>query len=273
MLASAMPCLGAGKSRPERCRIEQQNRRRRARRRVIGSMSYLAQVPVVDGLISVERLVFVLLQREAQPTRCLHLRAFCGGRIPWGVMWGGARHCRLDQRLYLDSAMVIDERPPVIRDARLSAVIMRLDRELQQRSDCARSRRQQKLRLPRLWAAFPADFAHRITGDGPEFQSRLQETGGSASQTLRRSQRWHRGLVLYPLPWVSHLWEQFAAVYADVSRFPQYQVFLGSSPSSVLQGYYGAAQFDFSPERRGRSASARRRVSQRRRGLARLDEC
>jgi hypothetical protein len=231
-------------------------------------MSYLAEVPVVDGLISVERLVFVLLQREDQPTRCLHLRAFCGGRIPWGVMWGGARHCRLDQRLYPDSTTVIDERPAVIRDARLSALIMRLDRELQQLTGCAQPRRFQKLRLPRLWAAFDAHSTGSVIGDGPEFQSRLQQTGGSASQTLHRSQRRHRGLTLFPLPWVSHLWQQFTAVFADVSRFPRYQLFLGNSPSSVLQGYYGAAEFDFSPNNRGSSTSRRGRAKQRRQGFA-----
>jgi hypothetical protein len=166
-----MPCFGDRKLRPERCRIEQQHQRRRARRRAFGSMGYLAEVPVVNGLIDVERLVFVFLQHEDAPAPCLRLRAFRGGRIPWGVMWGGVGRCRLDRRLYSDSAIVIDERPPAIEDARLSAIIMRLDRELQQRSGCAQPRRHQKLRLPRLWAAFSTDFAHRITGDGPEFQS------------------------------------------------------------------------------------------------------
>jgi hypothetical protein len=234
-------------------------------------MGYLAEVPVVNGLIDVERLVFVFLQHEDAPAPCLRLRAFRGGRIPWGVMWGGAGRCRLDQRLYPDSAMVIDERPPAIKDARLSALIMRMDRELQQRSGGAQSCRHQKLRLPRLWAAFDAGIAGSVTGDGPEFQSRLRQTSSSASETLHRSQRRHRGLILFPLPWVSHLWQQFTAVFADVSRFPRYQVFLGNSPSSVLQGYYGAAQFDFYPDTRGRSTSTRGRAKQRRRRLVCAD--
>jgi hypothetical protein len=260
---------------PGPCRIEQQQQhhRRRERRRVLGSMSYLAEVPVVDGLINVERLVFVFLQREDPPAQCLHLRAFCGGQIPWGIMWGGARHCRLDQRLYPDSATVVDERPPAIHDASLSALILRLDSELQQLSACAQPRRLQKLRLPRLWAAFDSRIAGRVAGDGPEFQSRLRQTGGSASETLHHSQRRHRGLILFPLPWVSHLWQQFTAVFADVSRFPRYQVFLGRNPSSVLQGYYGAAQFDFSPDMRGRSTSTRGREKYRRRGIACPDRC
>lgn len=247
MLAPTTSRFEQGMVPPARRQLGQQFRRQQARRHVFGSISYLAETPITDGLISVDRLVFVLLQKEDERASRLRLRGFCGGRVPWGVMWGGADHCRFDQRLFLDSSTGTAERSPALSDARLLGLAMRLDRELQQ-TDCEQRRKHQGLRLPRLWAAFDADAAGSLTGDGPEFQNGLRRTGASAKQTLNRSQRRHGGLILFPLPWVSHHWRQFATVFADVSHFPRYQIFWGGGPSSVLQGYYGAAQFDFSPE-------------------------
>ena len=261
MLAPTTSRFEQGMLPPARHQLGQQFRRQPARRHVFGSISYLAEAPITDGLISVDHLVFVLLQKEDERASRLRLRGFCGGRIPWGVMWGGADHCRFDQRLSLDSSTETAERSPALSDARLLGLAMRLDRELQLQSDCERRRKHQGLRLPRLWAAFDADAVDSLTGDGPEFQNGLRRTGASAKQTLNRSQRRHGGLILFPLPWVSHHWRQFATVFADVSHFPRYQIFWGGGPSSVLQGYYCAAQFDFSPES---SRGASRRVDGRR---------
>jgi len=68
--------------------------------------------------------------------------------------------------------------------------------------------------------------------------------------------------------WTSHGWQQAMGVFADLSRFPKLQVFSLSDPAAELQGYQGAAQFDFysSPFRDGlRSGSTQRRRSRRRR--------
>ena len=155
MLAPTTSRFEQGMVPPARRQLGQDFRSRSARRHVFGSISYLAEAPITDGLISVDRLVFVLLQKEDE--RASRLRGFCGGRIPWGVMWGGADHCRFDQRLSLDSSTGTAERNPALSDARLLGLAMRLDRELQQQSDCEQRRKHQGLRLPRLWEAFDAE--------------------------------------------------------------------------------------------------------------------
>jgi hypothetical protein len=47
------------------------------------------------------------------------------------------------------------------------------------------------------------------------------------------------------LEWVSHLWENVTAVFVDLKRFPHWQVFSLQQASADLQGFQGAAEFDF----------------------------
>jgi hypothetical protein len=56
--------------------------------------------------------------------------------------------------------------------------------------------------------------------------------------------REHLGLVLYPLGWVSHCWQQAAAVLADLERFPKRQVFRLRRLPNDLVSYQDAAEFD-----------------------------
>lgn len=70
----------------------------------------------------------------------------------------------------------------------------------------------------------------------------------------------HPGLVLFPLEWVSHLWETAVAVFADLRFFPKRQVFGLRNPHEDLTGYRGACQFDFYRSRfRGEDLNFRRR--------------
>ena len=103
--------------------------------------------------------------------------------------------------------------------------------------------------ISRLWAAFDPDAAGRLTGDGPEFQNGLRRTGASAKQTLNRSRRRHGGLILFPLPWVSHHWRQFRNGVRRRVPFPAIPDLLGlaARPASC-RATDARPQFDFSPE-------------------------
>jgi hypothetical protein len=69
--------------------------------------------------------------------------------------------------------------------------------------------------------------------------------GKSPQRLLERLRRDHLDMALYPLAWVSHHWQQAAAVFADLEQFPRRQVFRLRQPSVDLAGYQGAAEFDF----------------------------
>jgi hypothetical protein len=62
---------------------------------------------------------------------------------------------------------------------------------------------------------------------------------------LEHLRRDHLGLVLHPLAWVSHHWQQAVAVFADLEQFPRRQVFHLRQPSDDLVGFQNAAEFDF----------------------------
>lgn len=62
---------------------------------------------------------------------------------------------------------------------------------------------------------------------------------------MHERRRDHNGLALYPLPWGSHLWERFRAVFVDLANFPAYQVFKLSDPATDLCGFRAACEFDF----------------------------
>jgi hypothetical protein len=72
---------------------------------------------------------------------------------------------------------------------------------------------------------------------------------------LQKLRREYFGLVLYPLAWVSHHWQQAVTVFADLDRFPRRQVFRLRHLRDDLIGYPGAAEFNFLESRfRGNGA-------------------
>ena len=66
-------------------------RHRRAQLRPLAAMGYLANGPVIDGLVEVEKLTIILLYDEPiRPGHCaLRLAGYSGSRVPWGVRFGG----------------------------------------------------------------------------------------------------------------------------------------------------------------------------------------
>ena len=221
-------------------------RGRRIQPRPLAAFGYLTNGPVIDGLVEVENLhIVILCDEEIRPGHyALRLAGYSGSRVPWGVRFG-PENCQFRKDLRLQPV-------PGGRGYRLDLadeelLVLGLDLH-RQRERCARFRQRQvreQLVLPKLWAAFRTDDAIGITGDGPELAAYAARTGKLPQHLLEHLRRDHGGLVLYPLAWVSHCWQQAIAVFADLERFPNRQVFHLRQPSDDLVGYQDAAEFDF----------------------------
>ncbi len=201
--------------------------RRRGNRRPspLAAMGYLAQGPVLEGLIEIERLVLVVLHDvpTGHGQHAVRLVGFAGGRVPWGVKWGGAERSKFCKNLLLQPVA----NGPGLRLSTASADLLRLglqlDRDLERHVRRPSLPVRQQLRLPCLWAGFkPADAAG-INGDGPELTAYASRTGRHPQRLLEHLRRDHFGMPLYPVAWVSHHWQQAVAVFADMERFPRRQ--------------------------------------------------
>ena len=234
------------------------------------AMTSMVNGPMVDGLVPLEQLVWIVLYDDCtgsgRPTICL--AGYRGQRAPWGVVWGGsAQNVFFKDLLLRPTRRARGPRVDLAHDLLLRRGL-RLDRHLQRHERYPHRPMAKIPRLPPLWFAFRPAIGPRIMGAGLEFEAACRHAGRSANDLLASSRRERNGLVLLPLEWTSHAWRQSVNVFADLSRFPKLQVFSLSDPAAELQGYQGAAQFDFysSPFRdESRSGSTRRRRSRRRR--------
>ena len=78
-------------------------RRRLAPPRPLAALGYLANGPVIDGLLEVEKLTLILLYdaRTHPGHYALRLAGYSGSRVPWGVRFGGRENCRFVKDLSL----------------------------------------------------------------------------------------------------------------------------------------------------------------------------
>jgi hypothetical protein len=219
-------------------------------------MGYLVNGPVIDGLVEIENLTIVLLYDEQiRPGHCaLRLAGYAGCRVPWGVRFGGPENCEFFKDLALQPVPAAQGYRLDVADTEILSLGLALERELDRH---ARQRHvRQQVCLPKLWAGFrPADAAN-IVGDGPELMAYAARTGRQPQHLLEHLRRDCFGLTAYPLPWVSHHWQQAIAVFADLERFPRRQVF-PLRPDDLV-GFHDAAEFNF---RSGFWASLRQRHS------------
>ncbi len=222
-------------------------RHRHARPRPLAALGYLANGPVIDGLIAVEKLTLIILCDELlRPGHCaLRLAGYSGSRVPWGVRFGGSENCRFFKDLRLQPVPGARGYRLDLASTELLALGLRLERELDR---CVRYRQRpvrEQVCLPKLWAGFqPADAAS-ITGDGPELEAYATRTGRSPQRLLKHLRRDQFGLVFHPLAWVSHHWQQAVTVLADLERFPKRQVFRLRHLPDDLIGFQDAVEFDF----------------------------
>jgi hypothetical protein len=239
-------------------------RRRNHRPRPLAALGYLANGPVIEGLIEVEKLTITILYHEQiHPGHCaLRLAGYSGSRIPWGVKWGGAEQCRFLKNLLLQP---VPNGPGLrLSTARMDLLRLglQLDRELEKHIRHPSLPARQQLRLPCLWAGFEHADAPLITGDGPELEAYSRRTRKAAWQLMEGIRREYFGLSLFPFPWVSHHWQQAVAVFADLERFPKRQVFPLRHPANDLIGFQDAAEYDFLHSR-FRTGATRHRHRQR----------
>jgi len=231
---------------------------RRTQPRPLAAMGYLANGPVIDGLIEVEDLTLVLLYDEQiRPGHCaLRLAGYSGTRIPWGVRFGGPDQCKFFKDLSLQPVPGACGYRLDLDNPEILHLGLALERELERLARYRQQHIREQVCLPKLWAGFrPADAAG-ITGDGPELIAYAAHTGRSPRHLLERLWRDQGGLTLHPLAWVSHHWQQAVAIFADLERFPRRQVFRLRQLPDDLVGFHDAAEFHF---RSGVRSSPRQR--------------
>ena len=222
-------------------------RRRVSGPRPLAALGYLANGPVTGGLIEIENLVLAVLYDEPQPEgrTAVWLAGFGGMHGPWGVLWGGPDQSRFLKDFSLHPAAKGRGPRTNVRRNELLGLALQLDRKIERYVHYPQVTRRHRLKLPKLWAGFRASRAARITGDGPELADACRRARRSAEELLNESRRNHEGLTLFPLEWVSHHWQITSAVLADLERFPATQVFPVKSLPAGLQGFKGAAEYDF----------------------------
>jgi hypothetical protein len=222
-------------------------KRRRADSRPLAALGCLVSGPVIDGLAEVEKLTMVLLYDAViRPGHyALRLAGYSASRIPWGVRFGGSENCQFFKDLLLQPVPQGRGYRLDLADTELLALGLGLDRELDRHARYRQQPAQEQIRLPKLWAAFRTEDAHTITGDGPELAAYAAKTGKSPQCLLQRLRRDRLDMTVYPLAWVSHRWQQAAAIFADLEQFPRRQVFHLRQPADDLVGFQGAAEFDF----------------------------
>jgi hypothetical protein len=167
----------------------------------MAALGYLANGPVIEGLIEIEKLTTVLLWDEPTDKGRLALRlvGYTASRVPWGVSFGGPEQCRFFKDLVLQPV-------PQARGYRLdlaSTELLRLglglDREIERHRRYRPRQVRQDIRLPKLWAGFRAHDVEGITGDGPEVADYARRTGKSVQRLMEQLCRNYFGLTLHPL--------------------------------------------------------------------------
>jgi hypothetical protein len=102
-----------------------------------------------------------------------------------------------------------------------------------------------QLRLPKLWAAFRAEPARHLHGEGPEFEMACRQSCLSGEELLHASCISFEGLKLFPLDWFSSELQAATTIFAEMEGFEMRQVVRLQTPSKDLCGYAGASSFDF----------------------------
>lgn len=206
-------------------------------------LSYRICGPAVDGFVEVENLVLVVLYDEPDQRRLPAIR-FAGyscARVPWGVKFGGRDNSRFFKDFTLSPVSQGRGLRLNIEAVELFQTAIKLDRLVQY----VKSPRPSGPRLPKLWAGFRPKDGILLDGDGPELDQAARLARLSPDRLLNRLCRHYEGLVLFPFAWVSKHWEKAVTVLADLRRFPAWQVFPVNHLPADLQGFCGAAEYDF----------------------------
>ena len=235
--------------------------RRRNRSHLPGSrdahqvlVSFYRRGNAKGSLVDVRDIVLTVVRHEntSARSRRIHVAGFAGAMVPWGIQWGGPQLNVFEKDLSLaplpggPGPHFDSDRPKLLRHA------IELNRCLQ--SPTVRPVR--NLRLPKLWGAFQLDLAGELYGDGPELAMLSRQLQVRADALFSGAQRQHEDLLLLPLDWVSHHWQQMVTAFVDLGTFPKRQLLHLSNGTGGLHGYRGAMHFDLISSRFMRQRSA-----------------
>jgi hypothetical protein len=194
-----------------------------------------------DQLVPLESISAVVLAIEPTEFGATHIRfsIYGASAIPFGVQWGSAGNCRLSKNLRLRPRMKAKGRRFDLTHVRLlhSAIDLFeaiLHAEVHDVGD--------HLQLPQVWAGF--DPTAGIEGDGPELAGLVHQMGVTSAELMFRCRRSHQSLVCYPLEFVSDRWQE-ARLFVDVGSVPSIQIVQCEQSEEALDGFRGAAVFDF----------------------------
>jgi hypothetical protein len=208
------------------------------------ALGYMLNGPVAENLVCIEDLVLTVLYDEPIANGMIRSRlaGYSGRTIAWGVCWGGRSRNKFDKDLGMPPERCAHGPRIELTRVRLLEHGLELDQLVDQATNSIDP--QSSLRLPTLWAAFRPAEARCAKPSGPEFEALRQRLAISSSELLGSYRRRYLGLVLLPIEWVSHCWQQWSTVFADLSQYPRHQCLRLFDADQQLQGFTGAVRYD-----------------------------
>lgn len=206
----------------------------------LAALTFQTRGPI-EPLVPLENISAVVLSVEATkfgPTR-IRFSLYAASPIRFGVQWGAAENCQLSKNLRLRPRMQAKGRRFDLTRVRLLHTAINLFETVCQAED---QNVVDHLQLPQAWAGFAP--SHPVAGDGPELLGLVHQLGPSSNELMERSRRIHESHVLYPVEFASHEWE-YARLYVEPSTVPALQVIRCDGSEEALEGFRGAAAFDF----------------------------
>jgi hypothetical protein len=247
-----MSSVVSSRAGPELVRRWREQIARQQRRRVaqgprgLAALGYLVRGPQPSGLVDLRRVVFVALCDRSQADGHLATRVvgFSAACAPWGVKIGGPEQSRFEKDLLRAPAIGGKARRFDLAHPDVLTLALDLDRLVERHVRFPGMPRHRQPRWPALWAAFTRRVSSNLTGAGPEFESTVRHAGAVAHDVFWDSRRTIQGLVAFPLPFVSHAWQQFTTIFADLKTLPKRQVIRLEHQAKNLAGFAGAIEFD-----------------------------
>ncbi len=214
--------------------------------RPLAAIGYQVQGKIVDGLTDVRRLLFVSLrdEREANGRLVTLVAGYKATAVPWGIQVGGPQQNPFAKDLRKAPAQGAHGRRFDLAHPDVLALALNLDQLLERHRQFPRMPRRRQPRWPMFWAAFSPRVACTLQGTGPEFEHCAGGLENGSADLFETNCRMIGGLVAFPLPFVSHAWQRFAAIYADLKTLPKRQVIELDRQSKNLRGFSQAVEFD-----------------------------
>lgn len=227
--------------------IARQQRRRAAQGpRPLAAIGCLIHGPALDGVVDVRQVVFVRLfdERTADGQLATRVAGFACSVVPWGMKVGGPPQSRFDKNLCRAPGTDGKGNRFDLAYPDVLSLALDLDRQIEKHLRFPHLSRWRQPRWPALWAALDCPGVSDLHGAGPELEQIARRDGRRPVDVFRANERVIRGQAAFPLPFVSHAWREFAAVYADLSGLRRPQVISFDNAAKALCGFAGAIEFD-----------------------------